>query len=221
MTDAAHDQLHSLLGAFVLGAVSPLEHRRVERHLSECDDCTREVKLLGESAAELATLAGETPVDDAFIDQIMNALPRTRRRVMPRLTALAAAAALVVAAAAGGIAIREHNQSRRLAGVLAAASRTAALRPHGDFPGKGTVAAASGRIAVTLDDMPKLEEGRVWQLWAIRDGRPSSIGTLRPDRTITAILPWKGNAEVFAVTAEPAPGSSEPTTTPVLTGSVY
>ena len=70
MNERQHDEIRSLIGAYVLHAVSADEERRVEHHLRTCDDCAREVRLLSDSAAELAWLEPAEEANDV-VDRIV------------------------------------------------------------------------------------------------------------------------------------------------------
>jgi anti-sigma factor RsiW len=56
-----HEQLHELLGAFVLGGLEPEEHRAFSRHLRTCPECQREAGQVSGLPAllELARPAGQ------------------------------------------------------------------------------------------------------------------------------------------------------------------
>ena len=56
-----HDEVEQLLGAYALHATDDRETRAVEAHLAECPRCRAEVDAHEETAAMLATSAGEPP----------------------------------------------------------------------------------------------------------------------------------------------------------------
>ena len=81
---------------------------------------------------------------------------------------------------------------------------------------------------VTAFNVPRAPEGKTYQLWAIRDGRPPlSMGTFNTDATgrAVAIVPVPadvtagGFIDDCALTMEPASGSPQPTETPRLVGA--
>jgi anti-sigma-K factor RskA len=82
--------------------------------------------------------------------------------------------------------------------------------------GRIRVATSPGldQMAVDTDELPPLDEDRVYQLWAIRDGTISSVGVLEPDRGVAMAMPTS-DTEV-AITVEPAGGSEQPTTEPIM-----
>ncbi|CAN5653717.1 anti-sigma factor [soil metagenome] len=79
----------------------------------------------------------------------------------------------------------------------------------------------TGRALVLAFELPILEAGTIYQLWAIRDGQPFSVGTFAardegPARlTLDSLDPVAG-ADLLAVTIEPAPGQPAPTGEMVL-----
>ena len=78
------------------------------------------------------------------------------------------------------------------------------------------------RIAVIADDVPELDASQTYQMWAIADGSPSSIGLLSPeDGRGRAIAPFDAaRSDTFAMTIEPAGGSDEPTSDPVFVATI-
>jgi anti-sigma-K factor RskA len=77
---------------------------------------------------------------------------------------------------------------------------------------------ARGHVLLVAHNLAPLPEGKVYQLWLIpaKGGAPMSAGTFWPDsagcRTMMHSLETEGvEAQSFAVTVEPAPGSSTPT----------
>jgi len=218
MNDREHDQLRSGLGAFVLNAAPAAEMVLVEQHVAGCPECTREVALLRETAAELASLA---PPEDAseLVDRIASSLPLRRRRIGTRLAVAVAAVAVVAAGVLGTALVRERGRNDRLVGIVASAARRVRLAAEPGFPGRGSVYVSGSRVAVVLDEMPDAGRGRVYQLWAIADAKPVSMTLVSGRGHIERTLRWNGGADKFAITIEPLGGSPVPTTTPVLSGA--
>lgn len=216
-----HDAVRTLLGAYVLDAVSPLERHRIERHLTTCPECARESRLLMQSAAELAFLAGEETVDDGFVERVVSKLPAQTRPSRTRFRVLAgvAAAALIVAGVVSGAYVRESSRNDRLTQVVASATRTVRLDPSGGFPARGALYLTQDRAALVLDDVPEPERARTYQLWAIRDGTPTSMATFSGRDRVVRVVRWDEGGQAFAVTVEPEGGSRRPTGEPVLSGA--
>jgi len=218
MTDRDHAQIQSLLGAYVLNAVSAVERLQVEQHLQMCAECAREVGLLHEASAELAWLP---PPEDTggLVDRISAALPARPRRTTVRVIAALAAVSVAAAGFLGAALVRERSRTDELSSVLADAQRNVRLTPQGGFDGQGTVYVADGRAALVLDDVPDPGRGRSYQLWAITGGKPASMTVVEDGDRVVRLFDWSGRADQFAVTIEPAGGSPVPTSDPVLVGA--
>jgi anti-sigma-K factor RskA len=223
--------LHTLSGAFALNALSGEEAEEFRRHLEDCAACRQEVRELQETAAAMA--ASESVPPPAYLkDRVLAAADRTPQlppragggTVIPvaprrwgRRTLLAAAAVALVVAAGIGIHEVSDEDQHLAAGVVrvfdAADAHTAEVPT--DNGGRIRVAASPGlnQMAVDTDELPPLDDGRVYQLWAIRGGTISSVGVLEPDRGVAMEMP-PADTQV-AITVEPAGGSEQPTSEPI------
>ncbi|MBR8640885.1 anti-sigma factor [Streptomyces tuirus] len=151
---------------------------------------------------------------------------RTRRRIplfVPFATATAAAA-LVVASLFAVQANRtqdeltaERDRSREIAHVLSAPDARASSGRDGQGRRIGVIASASERSAiVTLGGYGAPPGGRVHQLWLMRPGaQPRSLGLFEGDTPLVA-TGLGTSATSLAVTVEPAGGSPQPTTQPIV-----
>ena len=74
------------------------------------------------------------------------------------------------------------------------------------------------RAILVVEDMPSMPEDRTGQVWVIHDDKPLPSGLLDPSGNMaaTAITTPLRGADAIAVTIEPAGGSDEPTSDPVL-----
>lgn len=113
-TEREHEQLHLLLGAFVLGGLGPEEHHAFTRHLRTCAVCQREAAQLSglpslldlvepasaAAGSDVAAVA-EPPPSEAVVAPValLDRVRADRRRRRWRL----AVAAAVLAVVAGGI----------------------------------------------------------------------------------------------------------------------
>ncbi|MDQ1020751.1 anti-sigma factor [Streptomyces afghaniensis] len=152
--------------------------------------------------------------------------PRQRRRMplfVPFATATAAAA-LVVASLFAVQADRtqdqltaERDRSREIAHVLAAPDARASNGRDGRGRTIGVIASASeGSAVVTLGGYGAPAGGRVHQLWLMRPGaQPRSLGLFEGDTPLVA-TGLVTSATSLAVTVEPAGGSPQPTTQPIV-----
>ncbi len=232
--------VHTLSGAYALNAVSRDEAERFEEHLESCAACRAEVRELQAAAAQLATGNALPPPASlkarvlAAADQVPQVPPRvptistvggsrTRNR-FPRL--LLAAAAAVVVMVAAGIGYNEVTQNSTPQGTLAAGVVRVFEAPDArqatmETANGGTVSVATSpslqQMAVDTDELPELDAGQVYQLWAITDDAGAiSAGVLDdPDSGAAMELPAEGVR--VAITIEPAGGSEQPTDLPIMT----
>ncbi len=215
MSDKGHNEVQSLLGAYALNAVSAAEHALVRKHIDTCTDCAREVALLSEVAAELSWLPAPEETDE-LVEGIVAALPPRPRRLFGRMAMAAAAALLVVAGILGAALVRERSRTDDVSEVLAGAHSSVKLNAQGGFDGSGALYVADEGVVATFESLPSAGRGRSYQLWAIADGKPASIGVIEDSGRVVRLLDWQGRADAFAVTIEPEGGSPVPTSDPVL-----
>jgi anti-sigma-K factor RskA len=237
-----HD-LHSLSGAYALDALEPgAERDRFTRHLSRCQSCASEVRGFREVATAMAfATAAEPPA--GLRDQVLAAAARTRQvppevrthaqprrtRVpwVPWLSGVVATASIVVAVLFGLAQahtqdeldqVRAENQAISL--ILSAPKAKLLTYPvtHG---GEATVVLAADRheLAVVTTGLPALPAGKVYQLWLIGKPAITSAGLLPPakdGRTPAVLATGVVKGDTLGLTVEPAGGSAQPTTKPIL-----
>ncbi|BCK66224.1 hypothetical protein Srufu_001770 [Streptomyces libani subsp. rufus] len=209
--------LHTLTGAYALGALSEQESAEFTRHLAQCPACTLEVRELQETAARLALAVAEVP-PAGLRTRVMAALPEVRqlpprgrhatvaplrRGMRHRLPYLAAAACLVVAALAGGLAVNFQNEADEQRARTARAEQQAAAvsalmtAPDATFHttalkggGSGTVVASQrkGQTAFLYHGLPALSGQRVYELWYSRNGAMEPAGLVRTGSSSGAML---------------------------------
>ncbi|GLY03863.1 MULTISPECIES: anti-sigma factor [Actinoplanes] len=233
--------VHTLVGPYVLDALDDVERAAFTRHLRECEPCRIEADELREAAGRLADGAWSVP-PPRLKATVLAAITETRQLPPPgapplrsaaaRTTRfrLITAAAVVVAAAGAGTAVHVlQNQRVRDAQSAAAAAQASEARVRAVLTapdlsvreqplasgGRVTVAGSAllgaGVIMLAADASPGTD--RVYQLWTIRDGTPSSAGALAAGQsTIVQVVEGLPTASEVGVTIEPAPGSAAPTT---------
>lgn len=210
--------LHTLTGAYAVGALTGPEAEAFGRHMAECEACAQEVREFAETAARLATAVAEVP-PPGLRERVMAALPEARQLppevpVVPlqpaaprgwrqRLPYLAAAACLVVAGVATGVAVdAQHEadvQHRRSVRAQAQAAELSALTAAPDatirtgaLKGGGTATVVSsrslGRSAVLFHDLPALPGSKVYELWYSHGGTMVPAGLVEPGRSTGAAL---------------------------------
>jgi anti-sigma-K factor RskA len=225
-----HGRFRDYVAPWLLGALPDDERREFERHLAQCVRCREEVAAL-RPAVEALPLAAQPVVPPPELrDRIMTVVeseaqllqaageqadrpPRRERRRWNAFGGLrpafvAAMAALVLAVGVGGYLI--GNAGGGGARVVAAKVM---------FPAaQASVRTEGGAASLQLANMPAPPRGRVYQVWLKRDGRmPQPTRALFVVRSGSVTIPGgiKGADQVL-VTAEPAGGSLQPTTQPVI-----
>jgi len=176
------------------------------------------------SSSSPDTAAGDSNVVD---------ISRARSRRLGRFSRAAVAgwtAAAVLAGVAAGLGVQDLSQRHQISRSESHAQQLAALLAApdvhvgvGKVHGGGTVTIVESRelnqVAVTLADMPTLPAGKAYQLWMIGPSgiRSSGVVTKAETNSSTPILAGGlGNAVTLGMTVEPAYGSAQPTTTPIL-----
>lgn len=226
--------LHTLSGAFAIDALTAEEAEQFRTHLEGCAACREEVGELREAAARMGEVEAVAP-PAALKARVLAAADRTaqqppkvvrleeredsgRRRWAPRLAAAAAAAVVVAGGAIGIGQIAGDDGTTLQAGVVrvfeAEDARTAEVDTS---QGVVRVATSPGRgeMAVDTSGLRPLDEEHVYQVWSIADGTPSSVVVLPdPDRGASMEMPAAGTQ--VAITVEPAGGSEQPTTEPIV-----
>jgi anti-sigma-K factor RskA len=124
---------------------------------------------------------------------------------------------------------RARSYEQSVAAVLDVAgqpgSLTAVLTPEGDDGPAGLAAIASdGTVRIAMRDLPATTGNQVYEAWVIgSDGVPQALGGFRVGETGIAYFEGGGlptqEGIVLALTLEPAPGATAPSSTPVSLGT--
>jgi anti-sigma-K factor RskA len=108
----------------------------------------------------------------------------------------------------------------------AQAQQTQTIQLSGTWANQGADAEVASisdnRIVLVADDLPSVPEGQTCQIWVIKGDVPEPSGLFQPGGTETAApitTPIK-KGDTIAVTVEPAGGSEQPTTDPVLSAEL-
>jgi anti-sigma-K factor RskA len=229
--------LHTLSGAYALNALSAEEAEQFKQHLEACPACRQEVRELQQAAATMG--AGEAVAPPAYLKaKVLGAADRTPQlpplvsgsnvvRVAPHRwgARLLLAAAAVVAIVAGAVGISQiggdgqgEQGSLLAAGVVKVFEAEDAHKATMETRNGGEISVAAspelGEMAVDTANLPPLDERHVYQLWAIHKGAASPVLVLEPEKGAAMKMPAP-DTEV-AITVEPAGGSAEPTTEPIM-----
>ena len=78
------------------------------------------------------------------------------------------------------------------------------------------------KALVVSGALTSLDSTKTYQIWAVGGAQPASIGVMNaaPGGTISAVVPFDAaRTGTLAITIEPAGGSAQPTTAPILTAN--
>jgi anti-sigma-K factor RskA len=239
-----HD-MHSLSGAYALDAIeSGSELDRFARHMSRCASCASEVRGFREVATALAFAATAEPPPE-LRDRVLAAAARTRQlppevrtHVRPRRTrawmpwvpwisGVVATASIVVAVLFGLAQAHTQQQLNQIQAeneaisLLLSSPQATLLSRSTTKGGVATVVLVADRheLAVITNGLPALPAGKVYQLWLIGKTKIVSAGLLPPataGRTPAVLASGVVKGDTLGLTVEPAPGSVQPTTKPIL-----
>jgi anti-sigma-K factor RskA len=239
-----HD-LHSLAGPYALDALEAGSERdRFTRHLSRCQSCGAEVKGFREVATAMAFAAAAEPPAE-LRGRVLAAAARTRqlppevstharpRRSrtgvpwVPWLSGVVATASIVVAVLFGFAQAHTRDELNRVKAenqaisLLLSAPQAKLLTHVVTNGGVATVVLAADRheLAVVTTGLPALPPGKVYQLWLIGKPKIVSAGLLpaaKNGQTPAVLATGVVKGDTLGLTVEPAGGSAQPTTTPIL-----
>jgi anti-sigma-K factor RskA len=242
----SHD-LHLLTGSYALDALPADEQADFEKHLARCPSCAEEVRGLRETAARLAMATAISPPPQ-MRERVLAAVPRTRQlpppgryprtrigRRLPLSRAGLTAGVLALAAAVAFLLVTTISTTKQLHQVQASNRTVAAVLAAPDARVESVPAAGGGTVTavvslrqqeavVTSVKLPALSGGRVYQLWVLDSaGGARSAGLLALNASGTVapaladgVLP----SDKLGITVEPAGGTAQPTTTPVVVMTV-
>lgn len=213
-----------LLPGYALGVASDEERRAIEAHLATCDkhpqlaDYTQTVELLPMSATPKEPAGA---VKQRLMARVYQDLqPRVVRRRWWQQTWSWAAAA-VVALAALGVGIRDWAVSGQSGATTWQLAPTAT-----GIQAAGTLVwlPSQGSATLTMQHLPPLAGGNLYEVWLIKNGQPVAAGVFQPAADASASVILKGDPQSYqtvAVTEEPGPqGSAAPTHQPFLAGKL-
>ncbi|MFE7581961.1 anti-sigma factor domain-containing protein [Streptomyces gardneri] len=237
--------LHALAAAYALDALDPAERDEFAAHLAHCEECRRDVAEFEATAARLAGAVAQDPPPAlkqrtmAAVDGVRQLPPQVpatgeahrlirvlRRKAVP----LALAASVAAAVSFAGLAAWQHQESQdaqqqaqQVEQQLDAVSTVLAAPDARTVHGRATNGALTtvissdrqNRAVFTATGLPTPAEGKTYQLWLDQNGTMQPAGFIHADGTV----PLDGaiaEATAVGLTQEPAGGSPQPTTTPLL-----
>ena len=232
-----HDDYKEMIPARALSALDAAEERALNEHLENCSECRNELEHWRATAAALSLASDPVEPSPGVRERILSEVKKDlsaevipfrtapRRNIWSSFGTLGAIAAVVLFAAMSiGLAVL-WRQNQRLARerefvelVNTRGARVSELR--GIDPGLVATAKVAyddrtGRAILMASNLPSVRQGEAYQLWFIVGNNPPKPGkTFVPDSSGTAVLKDQMPREpvdVFAITVEPADGSSAPT----------
>jgi anti-sigma-K factor RskA len=234
------EELHALVGLYVVDALEDDERALFEAHLEECAACAEEVADFRATTGRLSQLMAEQPPASlrstimdrvATTPQVPRALPRDelaarRSRSAVRFVApVVAVAAAVVALLLGLGWLRSHRALDRQETISAVL--TAPDAKGVDLDGEnGTMrlvySPTLDRSVVVAEGLADLPSDRTYALWFIGPSGPEEAGLFRTSSgRATELLPRTPEGyQALGVTSEPAGGSETPTPPVLLQGEV-
>lgn len=229
--------LHTLSGAYAVDALSGSEVSDFDTHLAQCASCRIEVAELREAAAQMG-LAEAAPAPRPLKARVLEAADRTPQ-LPPRvsstdelasrrdaregrrsrwLAGVAAAALLVTGTAVGVASLSEDDEPVVAAGVSqvfeAPDHRVATLETDYGMVQVGR-SDARGEMALDASRLAKLDDGDVYQVWAVRDGNAEPV-TAITDKVAGAAMPLPREGTVVAITVEPVANPEVPSSEPIV-----
>lgn len=234
-----NNDVHTLTGAYVLDALSEMERRAFENHMSGCPACYQEVAELRETTARLGAATAAYPPPDLW-NRVLTATKQSRQltplsgdnfvaRPKPwaaRVAVFAAAASVLVAAGLGvGWYATNNDLQDELAQSQVELGKVQDLLgapdlkiSRGTIDGGGTATAmvsqAQNEMVMMVQDAPALPSDRVYQAWYVKpDGSATSAGLLAGSSGSIAaddLAPAAG-ADALGITVERAGGALTPT----------
>lgn len=225
------EDIHDWSGAYALDALDDLERQRFEHHLSTCPTCPADVLAYRQVAASLPVepLAGSTALRTRVLQeasttpQLSSTARAPRRRSLPT-TFVLVAAAFALFAAAGSVTLSVVTD-RRAVVAEASLDRIAAVMAAPDVVVRGqtvqgttvSVISASTGTVIFPGSLPALPADQAYQYWWIVDGSPASLAVGEGGgATSPVFVDEQLTGGLVGITAEPATGSPQPTTDPVV-----
>jgi anti-sigma-K factor RskA len=230
MNETEHDRWRDELAAFALGALEPGEAAELERHLAGCGECRAELDWLRPAVHQLpeSVPRAEPP-------------PELRARLMEQVRSEAGPSQSTASPDRPARWTGRRLGLRPLVGLATAALLVAALAGYaisgGDSGGDGTSTVITGNSpgvtaqmvrqgetgTLRLANLHQLPPNKVLQAWVQRGKRVVSAKTLfvpNSDGTATATIDGMDGVSAVMVTAEPRGGSTQPTSTPIVSMAI-
>ncbi|WP_306370824.1 anti-sigma factor [Nocardiopsis sp. CC223A] len=223
-----------MTAGFAVDALEPEEAHRAERHLTECEDCRRDLVEFRETAARLARAEAVEPREQVW--RALRAEAERTRQEPPRRTrparassrvrnlarwapwGLAAALALFCTLLAGTLVsanerlAAQEARTAEMEALLAAADTNMLEAPLGDA--RATLFASYDRDAAVLvvEGLPQAPEGMNYRMWWFSGGevRPAGVLEASGGGHHAGLAGGMGSPDQLWVSLEPEGDMAEP-----------
>jgi anti-sigma-K factor RskA len=230
----AHDDYKEMIPIHVLSALDAADERALNEHLAECADCRRDLAEWEATAASLALSAKPMEPSPQVREKLLTKIrsEKSAANVLPfpsprRKLWVAIAAALFIALLVSLFVLWQQNRELRRQNQIAQVLNAPGSRVI-ELSGTNEASSASaklaydptGRAILIASGLPRVPEGKEYQLWYIVDNKPLPGKTFAPDPsgngTLEDEVPEAARrSAIFAITLEPAGGVRAPT------GAIY
>ena len=236
------EDLHALVGLYVVDALDDDERHRFEEHLAGCAGCSAEVSEFRATTGRLSNLMAENPppaLRSAILERVSGTrqvspvaaptdeLAERRSRSRLRIVAPALAVAASVIAVVLGIGwLRSHqafDRQQAIAEVLSAADATSvSMTDEGGGDLRVVYSPELDRTVVVANGLADVPSDRTYALWFIGAEGAEEAALFRPeDGHVTEMLDRTPQGfDGLGVTEEPAGGSDAPTEPILMQASI-
>ena len=244
-----HEDYKEMIPARALSALDAAEAQALDGHLENCAECRKDLDEWQATASALALGADAVEpspkVRERILDEVRKDLkppavvpfPASPRNFWSSFGPLGAIAAVVLFTAfLMGLAVlwrqnkelrRDLEQSREFVELVTTPGAIVTeLKPTDTSDGATAKIAydTRGRAILLANNLPKTPPGKVYQLWFISQAKPLPGETFTPDKNGQGVLkeqvPVEAISPSFAITVEPAGGSTAPTSPIYLSSPV-
>ena len=242
-----HKEARELLEAYALGALEKEELATFEAHLgSGCEECEEALKDISELTARLSFVLPQQAPLPRVKEQLMASVKGKGSYVKSKPIRIrktgwvVAGFAIGVVLALGLTAINLQQEITQLRKDLEETEDITAIlgssgmqfidlkgvEPNAQAFGKVVLDPGRGAAVVHMYRLPKTPEGMEYQLWVMREGKPTSAGLFTVSEDGRGILnlhdfPDPTSIASYAVTIEPKGGQPSPTGMMYLTGPEF
>lgn len=221
------------LPAYALGALEQDERQVIAAHVETCTTCAADLRQFEEALFEAAAIGAvnvEPPTDlrsrivlrhrgakvpggTSWTDRVFDFLGAPIPAAIPLALVVLLVLALV---GVGATKQRADTYSAALAGVVD--GRVVALAPTGVNPdARAAVVIPNQGAPYLIVRLPAPPPGKAWEAWVLKGQVAVPAGTAeRGDIFMLSLTAPLGAGDGVALTLEPASGSAQPTTEPVL-----